>query len=865
MKLTKKQKRYLRENFYRNSNESLSKKLGISEGNIHSALKQLNLKRTDLQVKALRDAEAENKMPAKKGSEPGQKFFFRKPVVFLFAGVLIIAIVIYFSFSKSLFTRKPAYSSEIKKMMGSLDESELNILFITLDTLRADHLGCYGYDNVETPNIDRLAETGILFKNAVSQAPLTLPSHSSIFTGTYPSYHGVRDNGGFYLEAEQTTLAELLKERGWATSAFIGAFVLDSRWGLNQGFDFYFDDFDLSKYKVVSLDSVQRDGGKVTEAFFNWLDKNPQKNFFSWIHLYDPHTPYDPPEPFKTKYSHYTWGLYDGEIAYVDVLIGQIMDRLQEKNIQDNTLIVIVGDHGECLGEHAEYTHGFFVYDAAIMVPLIIHIPSSSLSGKQVLEIVETVDIMPTLLQLLGLSIPKEVQGKSLVPLIAGDRIREERFAYSETYFPRYRYGWSPLKCLRGPQYKYIQAPKPELYDFINDPGELNNIYHQDPRRSRLFVEKLKELQEERSVEGIEERVPQRLDDESIEKLKALGYIGGFTSQAKLSQTENLPDPKDKIHLYNKIKMAEGASVAGNKEKALEEISKVIEEDPKIMEARQVRAQIFTSLNKFEEAIEDCQEALKIDPEYSAAIFSLAHAYKNLKKYDEAIAGYERLIQLDSRDFKPVLNLGDLYLIIKEFDKAIPLLQQSITMEPEQSAMGHKLLGMAFLEKKQWERAESELRKSLEMKPKIGDAHYNLALLYEERGEFEKAKEEYKKEIDLHPAAYPAHFNLAKLYGKMGDIDRQVEHFKAAIKYNEYFANAYLFLAKAYLDSGKNYDEALNLAEKGLELAPESEYAPLAHYILADIYNRKGLKAKYQEELRKAQLLRQKMESKIQK
>jgi len=405
-----------------------------------------------------------------------------------------------------------------------------------------------------------------------------------------------------------------------------------------------------------------------------------------------------------------------------------------------------------------------------------IHIPSSSLSGKQVLEIVETVDIMPTLLQLLGLSIPKEVQGKSLVPLIAGDRIREERFAYSETYFPRYRYGWSPLKCLRGPQYKYIQAPKPELYDFINDPGELNNIYHQDPRRSRLFVEKLKELQEERSVEGIEERVPQRLDDESIEKLKALGYIGGFTSQAKLSQTENLPDPKDKIHLYNKIKMAEGASVAGNKEKALEEISKVIEEDPKIMEARQVRAQIFTSLNKFEEAIEDCQEALKIDPEYSAAIFSLAHAYKNLKKYDEAIAGYERLIQLDSRDFKPVLNLGDLYLIIKEFDKAIPLLQQSITMEPEQSAMGHKLLGMAFLEKKQWEQAESELRKSLEMKPKIGDAHYNLALLYEERGEFEKAKEEYKKEIDLHPAAYPAHFNLAKLYGKMGDIDRPVSY-----------------------------------------------------------------------------------------
>ncbi|MBA7644300.1 Lipopolysaccharide assembly protein B [subsurface metagenome] len=807
----------------------------------------------------MQDSKNEKKMIKDKIGEE-KMLFFRKPLFFILIGALAVVLILFFTLTRFLPTKEDRYISELEELMRPLDVSELNILFITLDTTRADHLGCYGYDKAETPNMDRLAETGILFKNATCQVPLTLPSHSSIFTGTYPFYHGVRDNGGFYLDPERTTLAEVLKVHGMATSAFVGAFVVDSRWGLDQGIDYYYDNFDFAKYKRISLDSVQREGGEVIEAFFEWFEENYQKKFFSWIHFYDPHTPYDPPEPYKTRFSKWNWGLYDGEIAYVDELIGKVLDKLIEKDVLEKTLIVIVGDHGESLGQHKENAHGFFIYDAAISVPLIIHLPTQNLKAKKVNVRVETIDIMPTLLQILGLPLPSEVQGKSLLPLILDKHSNQERFAYSETYYPRYHFGWSELKSLQNSRYKYIQAPRPELYDIVNDPNELTNIYRQEIRIGKQFEEKLNSLLEKMSAEGIEEKGPQKLDEEAMEKLMALGYVGGFTSQSELGKTGDLPDPKDKIHLFNKLKMAEGNFAEDKLEAALERITEVIEEDPLIKEARRVRARIFLKMNKLEEAIEECKEALKIDPEYEAAIFSLAHAYKRLKKYEEAITGYERLMQLDPRDHKPAYNLGEIYMKMDDIDKAIFYLQKAIDLEPERSSMAHNLLGTAYFEKEMLEQAEAEFNKALELRLHIPDGHYNLALVYEERNELQKAIEEYKKEIELHPAAYPAHFNLAKLYGKTGYQRKGIEHFKEAIKHKKDFANGYLFLAKAYLDLGENFDEVVRLAKKGLELAPESEYAPLAHFILADIYNRLGQTDKYHEELRKAQQLQQKLE-----
>ncbi len=783
----------------------------------------------------------------------------RPGLPFILAAVAVIALVLYFVLSGGFPLKGRRSTAQLKNLLGTLDARGMNILLFTLDTTRADHIGCYGYPRVETPNIDRLAAEGFLFKNATSQAPLTLPSHSSIFTGTYPLYHSVRDNGGFYLEPDKITLATILKQAGWATSAFVGAFVLDSRWGLNQGFDYYYDNFDFAKYKTISLDSVQREGGEVVKAFLDWFETNSQKKFFSWLHFYDPHSPYEPPEPYKTKYGNRPWGLYDGEIAYADTLVGRVEEELKKKGVLDKTIIVIVGDHGESLGEHHESNHGFFIYDATTAVPLIVRIPSSRIQGKTIGEQVENVDIMPSLLELLRIPVPKQVQGHSFIPLIAGGSSSAERLAYSETYYPRYHYGWSELKSLRSTKYKLIQAPRPELYDLAQDPSEQTNIFTPSSTVAKHLERELKSLQEKMSAKDIDQKGPQKLDNDAREKLMALGYIGGFTSAAKLAKSGNLGDPKDKIMLYNKIKQAEGASANKEFDDALKLLGEVIADDPGIMEARQVRANIYLELDHPDDAVAECKEALKVDEEYEAAIFTMAQAYKKLKKYSEAIAGYTRIMQLDPRDPKSFANLGEIYCDTKEFDKAIVNLEKAISIDPEHSAMSHNLLGSAYLEKKMLEPAEKEISLSLKMRARIPDAHYNLGLLFEEKGDIQRAIEEYKKEIEIHPAAYPAHFNLALVYSKLGRLQEAVSELKETVNSNKKFARGYLFLAKAYLDLNENFDEAIKVARQGLDLEPEAESAPLGHYVLADIYNRLGRTSEYSAEVGKGKALEAKL------
>jgi len=785
---------------------------------------------------------------------------FRRSVLpGILAGMAAVAALFYLLPGKwnILGNRKPA--SEVGRWIAPLKPSDLNLLLITLDTTRADHIGCYGYPMIRTPNIDGLAAEGILFQNATSQCPLTLPSHSSMFTGTYPFFHGVRDNGGFYLEDAQETLAEVVRQAGWATSAFIGAFVLDSRWGVSQGFDYYYDNFDFAKYKKISLDSVQREGGEVVKAFFEWFDKNEPQKFFSWIHLYDPHAPYEPPEPFRAQYVGQEYGLYDGEIAYADSLVGRVLEYLRGKDQLEKTVVVVVGDHGESLGEHQESAHGFFIYDATVSVPLIIRIPSTELRGKKIAAQVQNIDIMPTVCELLGLPVPKAVQGQSLLGLIAGQPPKRERLAYSESFYPRYHYGWSELKGLRTSRYKFIKAPRPELYDLVLDPREKDNLFGRNSSLAEEFARQLETLEKKASWKGTGEKGPQQLDDDTREKLMALGYIGGFTSEAKLNRSGVLGDPKDKIILYNKIKMAEGASSDREYDDALARLDEVIREDPGIMEARQVRANIYLQLDRPEDAVAECQEALKIDPEYNAAIFTLAQAYKRLKRYDEAIAGFNRALQLDPRDPKPYVNLGEIYLGTKDLDQAIASFEQAISIDPEHGSLAHNSLGAAFLEKKMLGRAEQEILKALEMRPRIPDAHYNLGLLYEEKGDIERAIEEYKKEIEIHPAAHPAHFNLAILYGKTGRLREGIQELQRAIDADESFARAYLFLAKAHLDLNENFAEAIRLAKKGLELEPEAESAPLGHYVLADIYDRLGRRAEYSAELEKGRVLERKI------
>ncbi|MFP4081827.1 MAG: sulfatase-like hydrolase/transferase [Candidatus Aminicenantes bacterium] len=764
--------------------------------------------------------------------------------IFVLCSFLFICLVIlgYFLFIKPRFKEESyvgTYKS-LRSQMERVDIDNMNIILFTIDTLRADHLECYGYEEVKTPQINRLAREGILFEQNIVQAPLTLPSHSSILTGTHPLHHGVRDNGGFYLDESHITIAEVVKNRGFSTAAFVGAFVLDSRWGLDQGFDHYYDNFDLTKYERVSLDAVQRRGDEVLEAAYDWLEKNHQQKFFAWIHLYDPHTPYEPPEPYKSQYGGRPFGLYDGEIAYVDQLMGEFRKFMEDKKLWEKTLIIFTADHGESLGEHKENAHGFFIYDSDIRVPLIIRFPEKKFQGSQIAEQVSSIDIMPTILNMMGEELPENVQGESLLPLILGKQSGNQSLAYSETYWPRYHYGWSELKSLRKGQYKFIDAPRPELYDVLEDPGEIHNLISAKASLAHEMKRDLDSLIEKFSAEGIEEAGPEKIDNDSLVKLQALGYIGSFHTSAKEKEGK-LADPKDKIELYNQIKVAQFLVTEEKMDQAEEKIKDVLQKDPSVLEARYILGNIYAKQDQFELAIEEYKKALEVDPDYYEAIFGMALSYRRMGKHEEAIVGFKRLIAIDPRDTKPYLHLGDIYDERGELDEAMNYLKSAVEIDPE-APVFHNKLGAVYLKKNMLDQAEQEIKKALSIERSVPllNAHFNMALLHEARGEFDLAVQEYKKEQETSPYNHKPDFNLGLLYAKTGQPDKAVPQFRSCIEKNEEFASAYVFLAKALMDRGQDLQEAANLALKGLNLELDKKTTILAHFVLADIYNRLG-------------------------
>jgi len=772
--------------------------------------------------------------------------------------VLVVCLVLYFVFIRGKEAAVPGEDKILKSMqslLGPIDLSTMNIVLFTIDTLRADHLECYGYGRVKTPQINQLASEGVLFEHNIVQTPLTLPSHTSIHTGTYPLYHGIRDNGGFYVDESQVTLAESLKQREYVTGAFVAAFVLDSRWGLDQGFDYYFDNFDLTKYKKVSLDAVQRRGDEVLTEAYKWLDENKQQKFFAWIHLYDPHTPYDPPEPYKTEYGGRPFGLYDGEIAYVDQLMGEFRQYMEENGLWENTLIIFTSDHGESLGEHKENAHGFFIYDSAVRVPLIIRFPQAKLSGRRITNQVRSVDLMPTVLGLAGSAIPDSVQGESLLPILLGDEKEDMRLAYSETYWPNYHYGWSELKSVRKGQTKFISAPKPELYDVWQDPGELTNMVNARASLGNELQRELDALVAKYSVEGIEEVKPQKVDQDSLEKLQALGYLGSFRAPSR-KEGERLADPKDKIELYNEIKLAQFLSSEDKMDEAEQKIKDVLVKDPSVLEARHILGTIYAKQEKYEEAIAEYMKALDVDPEYYEAIFGIALAYKNLGKDDESLVGFKRLKELDPRDTKPLLHLGDIYEGRGELDLALSHLKLGTELDPE-APVFHSKLGAVYLKMNRLDEAEVEIRKALSIERSIAlnNAHFNLALLHEARGQFDLAIQEYKREQEASPYNHKPDFNLGLLYVKSKDNERAITEFQSCIEKNEKFADAHVFLAKAYMDTGRDLSEAEKMALRGLELKPEKRTEILGHFVLADIYNRMGRTEASQKHVNKAREL----------
>lgn len=722
---------------------------------------------------------------------------------------------------------------------------DFNYILITVDTLRADRIGCYGCADVETPIMDLFAERGVRFERCIAAAPLTLPAHTTIMTGTYPNYHGVRDNGGFLVPQEINTLAELMRGEGFATSAFVAAYVLDSKWGLNQGFDTYFDRFDLSKYKTISLGQVQRPGNEVMDQVLPWIEQHKQERFFSWIHLYDPHTPYEPPAPFDNLYSNRP---YMGEIAFTDTQLARLWDYLENTGLSENTVLVFMADHGESLGEHDESTHGFFIYEAGVHVPLIVVTPFEDLHGLVRRRPVSQADILPTVLDLAGIPIPTPVQGHSLRPLMLDEDAPGEWTAYTETFYPRYHYGWSELKSLQDDRWKLIMAPELELYDLKEDPREERNLVDARPAEARRLVSRLEAFVAENSQNAYEMDYS-HMDEATREKLAALGYIGTFTDASSLSG-RLLGDPKQKIHVFNQLGQAKELSLQEEFDQAVDMISGIISEDPEVLDAYFTLGNTYFKWGKFQEALDSFAQVLDRKPDDAFTVINIANCHIRMNHLEEAKDFVQSRLELLAPDSQVFFILGNIHNFLKEYDEAAANYMRCIKLNAA-SASAYSALGGVYVIQEKLEDASEYLSKAMELNPKLLNVHYNFAQLQEAKGDMEGAIRAYLQELENIPHNFRASYNLSRLYRISGRIEQERTWLEKTLELNPLFPLSYFYLARIHLNQGSNYREAVDLVLKGLEQKPGPEDLPLGYFLLADLYNRLGDPTRSDEYARK--------------
>ena len=550
----------------------------------------------------------------------------------------------------------------------------MNVLIVTIDTLRADRLGCYGHTGAETPTIDALARSGLLFEQATTVSPITLPSHASIFTGLAVPNHGVRHNGFFKLDLGSTTLAERFSASGYDTAAFISSFVLDRRYGLNQGFADYDDRFEWAN-DPGSGDYAERPAEAVTARATNWLraraDAQRENPFFAWVHYFDPHGPYEPPAPFAESFSAVP---YDGEIAYVDHELGRVMDTLRELGSLDDTLILITSDHGEGLGEHNEATHADLIYDSTMRVPWILSNPRLFPDGKLVRDrLAATIDIVPTIAALTGLELGTPVDGVDITAVPVPGRT-----VYLETLAPLLDYGWAPLHGLRRIDGKFIHAPQPEYYDLITDPGERNNIYEGRKDAGGLRAELsglLAGWPDAFEVAGVRKELTQ----EELERLAALGYVTGQAARAPGTR-----DPKAMMPVWHRINEAARLSVRGEHADAITAIREVLTIDPGDGKAWSVAMQIYDRAGQPSEAETCARRTLQLRPTsdlwVSLARFALNRG--DLSTFEGALAEAERL---DPQNGGIHLGHGHADALQGRYDDAREEFEMALKIDPVRS------------------------------------------------------------------------------------------------------------------------------------------------------------------------------------
>lgn len=726
-----------------------------------------------------------------------------------------------------------------------------NLLLVTLDTTRADRLGAYGYRGADTPHLDGLAERGVLFTQAASPAPLTLPAHASIMTGTYPTYHGVRVNGNTALSRAQTTLAETLAQAGYRTGAFVGAFVLDGRWGLDQGFSEYDDRFDLRKFDRLDLAGVQRPANEVVDAALAWLAERGPEPFFAWVHLYDPHTPYEPPEPFRSRYgSRGLAGLYDGEIAFADQQLGRILSWLRGEDLEGETVVVVLGDHGESLGSHGEASHGYYVYDYALHVPLLVSVPLEGLRGVRVDSQVSSVDVLPTVLELLGLQAPEPIHGRSLVPAMLDPDGEREGVAYGESMAPRLQFGWSSLHSLRTTRYKLIRAPRPELYDLREDPDERTDVIAHEPLVAERLMARLDRLMAE-TARGAPEPESADLDRETLEGLAALGYVGGPVAAPDADASRPLADPKDKLEVFNAVQRAGELLGESDYAAAAEILEPALREEPRMPQARLMLGSAYSELGRAEEAKGQFDAVLKDDPQSVQALIGMANLLMGEGRGDDVIALCRRTLSLDERNTQAHVLLGEVYIGRGQPGQALPHFEQAVEIQPKLTQNRLNLAG-ALIDVGERDRAHELLRRIIAEYPRFPHAHFNLGLLLEERDRPLEARAAYEAEIAAYPDHYKARFNLAEILLRLGDLDGARGQLREVIRIAPGRAEGHLLLARSLLSEPAALDEVEGLVEKGLSLADTREMKALGWLLMADVYSRRREPDRMSEALAKA-------------
>jgi len=796
---------------------------------------------------------------------PGRTVGFRRRCQL---GALLSALLL----AGSIGCERSAPSDDRVAAPVGIDGKGRNVLLVSVDTLRADSLGCYGHAGVSTPNIDRLAAGGVRFTQCISSVPITLPSHSTMMTGSYQYVHGARDNGLFKLGSENVTLAERFKEAGYATHAVLAAMVLNRRYGMDQGFDTYDDleDREGDSIKggagrdpaVAKGDpdappdqrpapgeptaaplwaSFDREADEITQIGIKLLERNRDNPFFIFVHYFDPHQPPKAPQRFSAQYQDG----YLAEIAYVDEQFGLLMEALGELGLAERTLVILTSDHGEGRGEHGEQTHSYFIYDSTLHVPLIVSVPGQVPGGGVVESQVRLVDLAPTILEFAGLEPTPQMQGTSLLPLLGDPSRAVDLPAYADTVATQVSFGYSQLRALRHGGWKYILSPEPELYHLAEDPLELFNLARLEPQRAASMREELRSLVAESPAPPGSRLARQEVDEEELRRLRALGYLAGGAEQAPLDAEPSKnelddfePTGRNPVHHKEAIElmnMSLGLLLSGKYAEAEANYRRLLELEPGNAKAYKEIADAVAAQKRYEEAEELYREALKLDPVDELTRRSLAKVLVARGDLPGAEKECRAAVGLNPADHVPHVQLGNVLLRRGRYEEAYEEYQAAAALAPDepeipiQWALGYQWAG-------RMPEAEAKLRQALDIDPEYSATRLFLARLFAVTGRPAEAQQQLLAVVEAEPGNVAALEALASSCAKAGELARAQEYYQRAADADPQSAQSHLNRGLGLAVSGK-LDEAAEQYRKAIELESDSLRA---HIKLAGVLDRAG-------------------------